>query len=108
MKVLNNNENDIAICRLKDIKRGGLLQIFGDVLVHLPSFFRISYKIGGVTVHFTVGTDTDAIDFVTAGNLEAPTGIYSLSGVLVRRGATTLDGLPKGVYVANGKKYMVK
>jgi hypothetical protein len=57
---------------------------------------------------FTVGTDPDAIDFVTTDNLDSPTDIYSLSGVLVRRGATTLDGLPKGVYVANGRKFMVK
>ena len=30
--------------------------------------------------------------------------VYSMSGVLVRKDATSLSGLPKGVYVAGGKK----
>ncbi len=37
-----------------------------------------------------------------------PSDIYNANGQLVRRGATTLDGLPKGVYIVNGKKIAVK
>ena len=57
---------------------------------------------------FTVGTDPDAIETATVENLEAPADIYSLSGVLVRKGATNLNGLPKGIYLINGKKHMVR
>lgn len=37
-----------------------------------------------------------------------PSDVYSLTGVLLRRGATTLHGLPSGVYVVNGRKRIVK
>lgn len=39
---------------------------------------------------------------VTSGN------IYSVDGRLIRQNATTLEGLPRGTYVVDGKKYMVK
>ena len=39
---------------------------------------------------------------VTTGN------VYNLNGQLVRRNATSLNGLAPGVYVMNGKKYVVK
>lgn len=37
-----------------------------------------------------------------------PSDIYNANGQLVRRGATTLDGLSKGVYIVNGKKIAVQ
>lgn len=33
--------------------------------------------------------------------------VYSLTGTLVRRGATSLNGLPNGLYIVNGKKVIV-
>lgn len=51
----------------------------------------------------TVGADSQSTTArATNGN------IYTLQGVLVRRGATTTEGLPAGIYVMNGKKYVVK
>lgn len=38
----------------------------------------------------------------------ADNNIYSINGQLVRRNANTLDNLPKGVYIVNGKKHIVK
>ena len=34
--------------------------------------------------------------------------VRSINGQVVRRGATSLEGLPKGLYIVNGKKYMVR
>ena len=34
--------------------------------------------------------------------------VYTLSGISVRRKVTTLEGLPAGLYIINGKKIMVK
>lgn len=34
--------------------------------------------------------------------------VYSISGVLVKNNAADLNNLPKGIYVVNGKKYIVK
>lgn len=56
-----------------------------------------------------VGGDTTGIDTITTDKL-APMGgnVYSISGQLVRSNATTLEGLSRGVYIVNGKKYIVK
>ena len=37
---------------------------------------------------------------------DQPLNVYDLNGRLVLRGARSLDTLPKGVYVVNGKKYI--
>lgn len=36
------------------------------------------------------------------------TDIYSINGQLVRKNAENLKNLPKGIYIVNGKKFMVK
>ena len=34
--------------------------------------------------------------------------VVSINGQIVRNGSTSLEGLPKGLYIINGKKYFVK
>ena len=41
-------------------------------------------------------------------NLEKPSDIYSISGILIQKNATSLIGLKKGTYVINGKKIQIK
>ena len=50
--------------------------------------------------------DATGIDYVlTFGN---PSDIYSVSGMLIKKDATSLEGLAPGVYMVNGKKVLVK
>lgn len=35
-------------------------------------------------------------------------GVYSVNGQLVRRDSSSLEGLPKGIYIVGNKKYVVK
>ena len=51
--------------------------------------------------------DTSGIGEVSSAEGE-PFDVYSLSGLLVKRGATTLKGLPAGIYVVNGRKMVVR
>lgn len=37
-----------------------------------------------------------------------PADVYSLSGICVRQQATSLDGLPQGIYIVNGHKVIVR
>ena len=37
-----------------------------------------------------------------------PVDIYTTTGVLVKKGATTLKGLSRGVYIVAGKKIVIK
>lgn len=46
----------------------------------------------------------DGLDF----NEDSQTSIYNISGQIVRQNATTTEGLPKGVYLIHGKKFVVK
>jgi len=51
------------------------------------------------------------IDGIINGNTATSTNIYSLDGRLVRRNANlkeTIKNLPSGIYIANGKKFIVK
>ena len=41
-------------------------------------------------------------------NSKANNKVYNMNGQLVRNGSTSLEGLPKGVYIVNNKKYIVK
>ena len=34
--------------------------------------------------------------------------VYSLSGQVIRSNTNSLEGLPHGIYIVNGKKYLVK
>ena len=42
------------------------------------------------------------------GIFEKPSDIYSISGILIQKNATSLIGLKKGTYVINGKKIQIK
>ena len=54
---------------------------------------------------FTVDAVFDPLE-VEAPTYDAtlPADVYSLSGILMRKNATTLDGLPKGIYIVKGRK----
>lgn len=69
----------------------------------------------------TASAPAKAMFFSIRGNSGETTGIedvktlagktfdvYSINGMLVRKNATNLNGLAKGVYVVNGKKYIAK
>ena len=60
---------------------------------------------GRVTLSFTI--KADGIEFI--GVESTLTGdIYDLSGRLVKKNATSIEGLQKGIYLINGKKVAVK
>ena len=51
---------------------------------------------------------TSIRDVEIAETSENAGNVYSISGHIVRRGTTSLDGLPKGLYIVAGKKVMVR
>ena len=60
---------------------------------------------------FPDGGEATGIDGVMTGegNLVLfPADIYSVSGQLVRKHATGLDGLPRGIYIVGGQKIVVR
>ena len=61
----------------------------------------------GNTYKFTVNGIADAI-LPTLSSTQPPMNVYSTSGILIRENATTLEDLPKGIYIIGGKKRVVK
>lgn len=63
---------------------------------------------------FSIGlfsdNDTTPIEMIKPEELDAGVAgnVYSMSGVLMKANATDLDNLQKGIYIVNGKKYIVK
>ncbi len=85
------------------IMRGGA----GSTLGSTGAYFTVS----GSEVNFLQlrldGIET-SISGVQTGQDGQAFDIYTLSGIKVRSQAATTDGLPKGIYLINGKKHIVK
>ena len=66
----------------------------------------LDYEINGIVEH--VAGDPTGIGEILINPNAVNGNVYNLNGQLIRRNATSLDGLAAGVYVSNGKKYVVK
>lgn len=64
------------------------------------TFFIDDEEQGTITAIENISADT-----VSTGSTKH---VYNLNGQLVRHGATSLEGLPKGIYIVNNKKVIVK
>ena len=75
-------------------------------------FHKINNKAS--VKEFSIGlfsdNDTTPIEMIKNEELNGGMAgnVYSMSGVLMKANATDLDNLPKGIYIVNGKKYIVK
>ena len=68
---------------------------------------KLTYCINGV--EDTADGTTNSIAEAFAGEEKTVSGnIYSINGQLVRQNATSVEGLPAGIYVNNGMKIVVK
>jgi hypothetical protein len=57
------------------------------------------------------GKITNGINSIVTENKKTSVNnnnVYSITGTLVRSNAKNLEGLPKGLYIVNGKKFVVK
>jgi len=62
--------------------------------------YEFTYVNGTLTITEPAGISNITID----GKFD----VYNTAGYKVRKNATTLEGLPKGVYIINGKKAIIK
>lgn len=81
----------------------------GESMKGFRAVFRVSQDIAGEAKNLVVSFDdeTTGISTLKTDNAKARTGVYNLSGQLVRED-TSLDGLAKGLYIINGKKVVVE
>ena len=63
-----------------------------------------NYKLSYVNGKLTVTVPSGIREIISGGSFD----VYTTDGRMVKKGATTLKGLAKGVYIVNGRKVMVK
>lgn len=54
------------------------------------------------------GSGTTGISDIDAASKADAYNVYNLNGMLVKKNAASLEGLAKGIYIVNGKKYIVE
>lgn len=72
---------------------------------------QLSFSIDGIEDIDAQGVTTmidDILSDATDGNRFTSNTVYNINGQKVRTAVTSLEGLPKGLYIVNGKKYVVK
>ena len=57
---------------------------------------------------YSISWESSASGISDCNTDNQPFGVYSLSGTMVKKDATSLNGLPKGIYIVNGRKMVVK
>ena len=77
----------------------------GMVTVENPNYVNEAKE--KVLFEHVNSTYTDGI-CVEHYELAQPTDIYTTTGILIRKGATTLNGLKSGIYIMNGQKVNIK
>ena len=85
------------------IMRGGA----GSTLGSTGAYFTVSGSEVN-SLHLRLDGIETSISGVQTGQDGQAFDIYTLSGIKVRSQAATTDGLPKGIYLINGKKHIVK
>ena len=84
----------------------------GPRMLHKDRVFRLDGKeinasdIQYIRIAKTMVSAIREIDVQPVPHVD--NNVYSINGQLVRRNADTLDNLPKGIYIVNGEKHIVK
>ena len=99
----------------KGPQKGSYLFSGGD-MYHLTSpmgikGFRGWFRdnTGAESIKFNISDgEITSIDEVTRNGAAASGAVYTVDGVKVRANAASLEGLPEGIYIFNGRKHIVK
>lgn len=95
--------------RLMDVDGQALPRLYMiDNTVKINSVVYLKSEI--TSIRFSVKTETvDGIETVETDEEEDRSGaVYTLEGKLVRTDSRSMEGLPKGIYIINKKKIVVK
>lgn len=113
---INFVANDKATMRVLDKTSDGKLGFVTSDVKNMPANKAYLQVPEGTPAELEVMTDEefetykknhDGVELVVSDNNKC-FDVYNILGVKVRSNVTTLEGLPAGIYIANGKKYIKK
>lgn len=105
------------------LSNGKLTRVMTEGGITAPAFMSYLKYIGGTDAGFLTKSRIDATNYgdvesddvtniddllLQSGIIGANADVYSVNGIKVRSNADNLQGLSKGIYIVNGKKYIVK
>ncbi len=99
--------DDVQLYMPTEGQRGPVVR-FAEKRLYVGNRGFLLSTLKGLTFHMEVVSGVRDITTDEAAEADKPFPVYTVDGRLVRRGATSLEGLPKGIYIAKGKKYVVK
>lgn len=99
--------DDIQLYQPTEGQRGPVVK-FAEGRLYVGKHGYALRTIKGLTFHMEVVSGVRDITTDESAEANKPFPVYSVDGRLVRGAATSLEGLPKGIYIAKGKKYVVK
>lgn len=125
----NEDNNSCYISSMNGVSFGASSYVFGgraiigtttdtqyNIPLETPATEAVTFQVTGAQAAFIITlkgkvTGTSGITGITTNQkINANNNVYDLSGRLVVKGASSqaLQGLSKGIYIYNGKKYIVK
>ena len=100
-----------SYCSLQDgdyIRLWTATNFLGTPMFDLPQVDGLEWDTSRISEGLLFLKVSTGIQGITTGDFQRPTDIYDLNGALVRKQATSTNGLPAGIYVIQGKKVYVK
>jgi hypothetical protein len=91
------------------IDAGGVWSLTGnsyvDKLVNNGTIYLNGYTLNATSTSGSGSQYTTGIETITTNEINNA-NVYSIDGRIVKQGVNSLDGLNKGIYIINGKKYI--
>lgn len=99
--VLNNDESNAYTV----MKKEGASRSYIKAVPHNTGYLPVS---ASCPKSLKLVKETTGISNITLGNDNKPANIYNMEGKIVKENATSVEGLPEGIYIFKNKKYVVK
>lgn len=97
--------NDEANAYTVMIKEGASKYPYIKAIPHNTAYLPVS---ANCPKSLKLVKETTGISNITLGNDNKPANVYNMEGKIVKENATSVEGLPEGIYIFKNKKYVVK
>lgn len=103
--VLNNDEANAYTVMIKEGASRPYKYPYIKAVPHNTAYLPVSTKC---PKSLKLVKETTGISNITLGNDNKPANVYNMEGKIVKENATSVEGLPEGIYIFKNKKYVVK
>lgn len=103
--VFNNDEANAYTVMIKEGTSRPYKYPYIKAVPHNTGYLPVSTKC---PKSLKLVKETTGISNITLDNDNKPANVYNMEGKIVKENATSVEGLPEGIYIFKNKKYVVK